>query len=84
VVKRYHLPASKLAPELSIKVLVDRDEGRAAALAAAYGVPRVSDDYRTILGDVDAAIVALPHRLNARVATELLRNGISVLVEFRP
>jgi NAD-dependent oxidoreductase involved in siderophore biosynthesis len=81
VVERYHLPASKLVPRLSIEVLVDRDERRAAALAAAYGVPRVSHDYRTIVGDVDAAIIALPHSLNARVAREMLGERISVLVE---
>jgi predicted dehydrogenase len=81
VVEAYHLPASIFAPRLSIEVLVDRDERRAKALAAAYGIPRVSDNHRTIIGDVDAAIIALPHSLNARVAGELLGEGISVLVE---
>ena len=81
VVEAFHLPASIFAPRLSIEVLVDRDERRAKALAAAYGIPRVSDNHRTIIGDVDAAIIALPHSLNARVARELLGEGISVLVE---
>jgi predicted dehydrogenase len=34
-----------------------------------------------IVGEVHAAIVALTHSLNARVARELLGEGISVLVE---
>jgi predicted dehydrogenase len=81
VVERFHLPASKFVPELSIEILTDREEKRAAVLAAAYRVPGVTADFREIIGKVDAAIVALPHSLNASVSSELLNAGISVLVE---
>lgn len=81
VVERYHLPASTFVPELSIEILVDREQKRAATLAASYLVPHVATDFREVIGKVDAAIVALPHNLNAGVSWELLNEGISVLVE---
>lgn len=81
VVERFHLPASTFVPELSIEVLVDREQKRASTLAASYRVPNVATDFREIIGKVDAAIVALPHALNADVSCELLNNGVSVLVE---
>ena len=38
-------------------------------------------DYRELPGKVDAAVVALPNHLHAPVSVELLRQGVSVLVE---
>jgi len=81
VVERFHLPASTFVPELSVEFLVDRELRRATTLAALYHVPNVAADFREIIGKVDAAIIALPHNLNAEVSRELLNSGISVLVE---
>src|SRR5262245_63404588 len=81
VIERFHLPASTFVPELSIEFLVDQEQRRAATLAASYRVPNVATDFREIIGKVDAAIIALPHRFNAGVSRELLDRGISVLVE---
>jgi len=81
VVERFHLPASTFVLELSVDILVDREPRRAATLATLYRVPQVASDFREIIGKVDAAIVALPHDLNASVSCELLNEGISVLVE---
>jgi predicted dehydrogenase len=81
VVERFHLPASTFIPSISIEALVDRDQGRAKRLADMYGVRHVFADYREIIGGVDAAIIALPHNLNAHVASEFLTAGIPILVE---
>jgi predicted dehydrogenase len=81
VVERFHLPASTFVPELSVEFLVDRELKRATTLAASYHVPNVATDFREIIGKVDAAIIALPHNLNAEVSRELLNTGVSVLVE---
>ena len=81
VVERFHLPASTFVPEISIESLVDRDQRRAERLASIYGVRNILADYHEIIGKVDAAIVALPHNLNARVSQELLTSGIPILVE---
>jgi predicted dehydrogenase len=62
-------------------VLVDTSPERANRLAAAFGVPRVSSDFRSIIGQVDAAIVGVPHHLHAQVASALLAAHVPVLVE---
>jgi predicted dehydrogenase len=41
----------------------------------------VATDLRTIIDKVDAAIIALPHNLNAGFSRELLNAGTSILVE---
>src|SRR4051794_37116671 len=81
VVERFHLPASTFVPEISIECLVDRDQRRAKRLADVYGVHNVLGDYHEIIGKVDAAIIALPHNLNADVSREFLISGIPILVE---
>ena len=64
-----------------VTVLIDRDLARAEALAAEFGIPYACADYRAVLPDVDAAILALPHALHAPIGVEFLRHGIHVLVE---
>jgi predicted dehydrogenase len=81
VVERFHLPASTLVPEISIEALVDRDQSRAKRLADVYRVRHVLADYHEMIGNVDAAIIALPNSLNARVSEEFLTSGIPILVE---
>lgn len=76
-----HLPVTALFDHVDVTVLVDKLLPRARKLADSYGVPVVADDYRQILGKVDAAIVALPHHLHAPVTIDLLQRGIHVLVE---
>jgi predicted dehydrogenase len=51
-----------------------------AQVAAAWGVETV-DDYRALLGRVDAAIVAAPTALHHAIALELADAGIHLLVE---
>lgn len=74
-----HLPT---LAALGIKpaLLIDTNLQRARDLAAGFGVSGVSDDYGAAV-KVDAAIVALPHYLHARVSVDLLRSGVHVLVE---
>ncbi len=62
-------------------LLVDLDSQRAARLAERCRPGRIDVDYRPWLGEIDAAIVALPHALHAPVTIELLRQGVHVLVE---
>ncbi|MGH7824078.1 MAG: Gfo/Idh/MocA family protein [Candidatus Binatia bacterium] len=76
-----HLPIISGSDRMTAEILVDKSLARAEALAKAYAVPFVVDDYRKIIGAVDAAVVALPNHLHAPVAIELLRHGIHVFVE---
>ena len=76
-----HLPVAALSDQLDVTVVVDKFLPRAQEIADKYGVPSAVDDYRAIIGKVDAAIVALPNYLHAPVTIDLLRHGIHVLVE---
>jgi len=67
---RYH--AEKLArlPEVEVEAVVDRDPARA----------KVSD-FRSVLGNIEAAVIAVPTTLHHEVARACLENGVHVLVE---
>jgi predicted dehydrogenase len=81
VTRVIHLPVIARSDQVDLAVLVDKSLPIARQLADSYGVPDVADDYRQVLGRVDAAIVALPHSLHAPVTVDLLQHGIHVLVE---
>lgn len=81
VAKVHHLPAIALSDQIELTTLVDTSLPRARQLAEVYHVPSVVDDYRGIVGAVEAAIVTLPNCLHAPVTLDLLQSGIHVLVE---
>ncbi len=81
VAQLHHLPALAASRAAKAVALVDRDLERARALARRWDVPRVVADVGDVVGEIDAAIVALPNHLHAPVTIELLRRRISVLVE---
>jgi predicted dehydrogenase len=60
--------------------VVDTDAERARAVAAELGA-EPAFDYRSILGKVDAASVAVPTPLHYEIASALIEAGIHVLVE---
>jgi predicted dehydrogenase len=81
VTEHIHLPTAMASAQFDVSALVDTSLGRAQALADRHQVHRVLVDYRSLAGEVDAAIVALPNYLHASVTANLLRQGIHVLVE---
>ena len=63
-------------------VLVDPCEERASVLARRYKVERVARDASELApGEVEAALVATPAALHARVALPLLEGGVHIFVE---
>ena len=81
VTKIHHLPAIARVEEVELAALVEPSAERGRDLARQYGVARIARDYREVLDEVDAAIVAAPNYLHAPIAIDLLRHGIDVLVE---
>lgn len=81
VSERFHAPALRGFGGFQPLVMVDRQTQRAELLAKGFPNAVVESDYKQLAGRVDAAIIALPGHLNAEVAAELLKMGISVLVE---
>jgi predicted dehydrogenase len=81
--EKCHLPALERSPGRRVAALVDRDEGRARALARVHGGPAVFSNHQDLIeaGGVDGAIVAVPPGLHAAISQDLMCAGIPVLVE---
>jgi predicted dehydrogenase len=62
-------------------VLVDTNEVRTKELAQKFNVRKTAQDYRTILQEVDGAIIALPHHLHYAITLDFLQHGVHVLCE---
>ena len=76
-----HLPAAAMTAQVTTSVIADRNLERAREVARNYGVEQAVAGAEEGKAFADAAILALPHHLHARVARELLEAGLHVLVE---
>lgn len=75
-----HARLASRADEIELVAVVDPDPtqcGKVAAETNARPVP----DYRSLIGEIDAAVIATPTSTHTAVASELLRAGIHCLVE---
>lgn len=66
---------------MQVVAAVDVDADLAKATAAAIGAGRFSTDYREVLPDADAVLLALPHHLHHPIGKECLEAGVHVLME---
>lgn len=69
-----------LAEEAELTAIVDSDLDRARELAGQYQ-STAFPEFEEVIGQVDAAILAVPTNLHAAMTEKLLRAGIDVLVE---
>ena len=76
-----HLPAARLAREVEIVALADKNIARAKFLGERFGIGYCTEDYHRLPENIDGVIVALPNYVHAPVALEFLNRGIHVLVE---
>jgi predicted dehydrogenase len=74
-----HVRVVRESDRAELKFVVDAD--LALAREKAGDGARVTDDFREVIGRVDAAIVAVPTVKHAEIGCELLEAGIDVLVE---
>jgi len=82
IAESFYLPSLHNLRELTHEiVLVDLNIDRARKVGKIFGINRFENDYRSLIGKVDGAIVALPHHLHFPVSKELLARGIHVLTE---
>jgi predicted dehydrogenase len=82
IAERYHLPAlARLPGVLERAVLVDPNRERVSEMAATFGVQQSAVDYHDILGEVDCAVLAVPHHLHYPLAMDFMQHGVHVLSE---
>jgi len=82
IVKSQHLPAALAHPDVVLVALVDASSDRAANLMrSAHLNCKISTDYASVLGEVDAVINALPNHLHAPATLDALAAGVHVLCE---
>jgi predicted dehydrogenase len=74
-----HVRVVRENPQAELRFVVDADLARARELAG-EGVTATAD-YRDIIGQVDAAILAVPTIRHSEIGCALLEAGIDVLVE---
>lgn len=77
---RNHMRVIHNSPRAELVAVVDSDPRRAADAAAVYGC-LATDDQATLMGTVDAAVVATPTSSHVDVALALIHGGIDVLIE---
>lgn len=77
---RHHVRLAATLDDAKLVAAVDLDRGRAGQAAAGTGA-RVLTDYRDLVGEVDAVVVAVPTVDHLAIARELLERGVHVLVE---
>ncbi|MCA9248405.1 MAG: Gfo/Idh/MocA family oxidoreductase [Planctomycetales bacterium] len=77
---RIHARLATQLEDAQLVAVVDSNEAARTAVAADTGAEPL-EDYRQIIGSVDAAIVATPTVTHRKIAGELLQAGIHTLVE---
>ena len=73
-----HVRVVRESSRAELAFVVDADPARAQELA---GEASATVDYRDVIGQVDAAILAVPTVLHAEIGCALLEAGVDVLVE---
>jgi len=71
----------RLQDRLELVAAADVVEERARSVAGLFAGARAVTDYRDILDDVDAVLIALPHHLHHPVTLDCLEAGRHVLLE---
>ena len=70
-----------LSDRMAVTAAADIDEDTRCKVEETIPGVRVSADYREVLDDVDAVLIALPHHLHGEVAVRCLDAGKHVLLE---
>lgn len=82
VAQEYHLPAIVQNPLMDVRLLCDQNLKKATVAKNLFRLhAATTTDFKELIGQVDAALVAVPPRLHAPVAVPLLEAGIDVLCE---
>jgi len=77
---RYHAEKYATLPNAKLIGVCDVDLKRGTEIANKYGVI-ATDDYRSLIGQIDAVSIATPTQSHFKIAKFFLENGVHVLLE---
>lgn len=79
----HHIPGVLEYPGAELAAVCDPIQGKLAAAAKAYPIPKTYTDYRAMLAQerLDAAIIVTPHATHYEIAHACLEAGLHLLVE---
>ncbi len=77
---RIHAKLVSSIESVQLVAVADPNTAAQETILKQHDVP-VVDDYSTLIGEIDAAIIATPTRFHFDVASHLLQNGIHTLIE---
>ena len=77
---RFHCDQYSRNPRADLVAIIDADIARAGAVAAEFG-GEPGQDYRSLIGRVEAVSIAVPTPYHFEVARELIDAGMHVLIE---
>jgi xylose dehydrogenase (NAD/NADP) len=82
-INRRLIPAIRSAERAELVAVASRDEMRAKAYAADWGIPRALGSYEALLDDpeIDVVYISLPNKLHAEWAVRAAQAGKHVLCE---
>jgi len=82
-INRRLIPAIRAAERAELVAVASRDQARAEAYAAQWGIPRAHGSYQALLDDpdVDAIYISLPNSLHAEWTVRAAEAGKHVLCE---
>ena len=82
IARTIHLPVLRSMPDVQVGFVADADDARAAAVAAAFGVPHAPiGDIAAVAGQCDAILLAIPVGVRQTYLDLFARLGVAVLVE---
>lgn len=82
IAELFHLPAFARHEEVARRlILVDADQARAAALAAKVPGSRTAASLESVLGEIQGAVLAVPHHLHVPMSLTCAGAGVHVLCE---
>jgi predicted dehydrogenase/nucleoside-diphosphate-sugar epimerase len=77
-----HLPAALASERVEVAAIVDRDAGRAAALARKFGLDcEIATDLAEVRAPLDGAVIAVPNNIHKAAAIACAERGIHCLIE---
>ena len=81
VAERSYVPALARTSGISAVAFADPDRNRAQKLASNFDSAIVSENYKDVLDEVEAVIVAAPNHLHYKIGLDCLQKGKHVLIE---